>query len=92
LRPSYTVQSPSATANTFSNVELYLPSYTSTTQNKIMSAVGVAPDSAGTWLALSVDAGLYQSTSAITSITLEQSTSEFWASGSSFYLYGIKNS
>ena len=82
------------TANTFSNVELYLPSYTAS-QNKPMSVFSVFENNAsgvgtgGPWGAF---AELWSSTSAITSISLTLSGGYNFVSGSSFYLYGLKSS
>ena len=81
-----------ATANTFSNNEIYLPNYTSS-NNKVVSVHNVAENNATTntnWNGVS--ANLVQTSSAITSITLSNSTTKVFLTGSSFYLYGIKNS
>ena len=79
------------TANTFSNGEIYIPSYTAT-QNKPVSLFTVneanvsdAPYSPN------VAAGLSGFTGAVTSILLKNLSGDL-AAGSSFYLYGIKNS
>lgn len=78
----------SATSDTFSNSEIYIPNYTSTT-NKPISLFGVTENNA-TESYIDPTAGLVRITSAITSITL--TTSDNFVSGSSFFLYGIKNS
>jgi len=76
-----------ATSNTFSNGELYLPSYT-VSQNKPVSFFNaLETNSATAWLR--ADAGLYRSTTAISRIDFI-AVSNF-VSGSSFYLYGISN-
>ena len=81
----------SQTANTFSNNELYVPSYT-VSQSKPVSAASATENNATTAY-ISVQAGLYRSNTAITSITLiDNINSRSFAAGSSFYLYGIKNS
>lgn len=77
----------SATSNTFSNSEIYIPSYTSTT-NKPVSLIGVTENNA-TESYIDPTAGLARITSAITSIAL--TTADNFVSGSSFYLYGIKS-
>ena len=79
----------SATANTFGSAELYIPSYTAS-QNKPINSIGVNETNSASAFIDSV-AGLYNSVSAISSITLTPAANSF-VSGSSFYLYGIKNS
>jgi hypothetical protein len=78
-----------ATSNTFSNWELYIPSYTAS-QNKPYNAFAVGETNATTAYIVNV-AGLFRNTSAISSILFEPGGGNF-VSGSSFYLYGIKNS
>jgi hypothetical protein len=81
-----------STANTFTSVEIYLPNYAVGTQNKQMSSSSTLENNGtqanGTYAAL-----LVSSNTAITSIRIGRQTggSNFVA-GSSFYLYGIKNS
>jgi hypothetical protein len=83
----YNRSNPStSTASTFSNSEIYIPNYAGNT-NKPVSMVG-ANENNGTTIYMNTVAGLWSSTAAITSITC---TAPF-ATGSSFYLYGIKNS
>jgi hypothetical protein len=76
------------TSSTFSNAEIYIPSYTAS-QNKPVSSFGVNENNA-TSSFLSVDAGLSSNTAAITSITLTTGDTTF-DTDSSFYLYGISN-
>ena len=93
-RASSTTESPllvngnSATANTFSNTEIYIPNYAGTTQKPISTAY-VAENNA-TAAALGAVASLVNLTSAVTS--LEISNTSNFSIDSSFYLYGIKNS
>ena len=77
------------TASTFTSSELYVPNYT-VAANKPMSSIS-APEQNSTTAYLSARAGLWSNTAAITSITLTANVSNFDV-GSSFYLYGIKNS
>lgn len=77
-----------ATANTFGNVEIYYPNYTNSS-NKPIGSFGVSENNATTSY-IEVDASLLRTSSAITSITIGWSGNA--VSGSSFYLYGIKNS
>ncbi len=79
-----------STSDTFSNFELYIPSYT-TSRNKSMSQFGVAENNT-TDAGVSVYATLYRSTSAITAIEIGNFSTDTFNSGSSFWLYGIKNS
>ena len=77
------------TANTFTNGELYFASYAGSTF-KVMSSDSAHEDNS-TNAQRSAVANLWQNTSAITSITIANPTDNIM-SGSSFYLYGIKNS
>ena len=78
-----------ATANTFSNCEVYFPNYTSTTTYKSFSADSVSENNA-TAAEMQIGAGLYSNNSAITSIGLEDGI--YYIANSTAYLYGIKNS
>ena len=79
-----------ATSNTFGNSELYIPNYAGST-NKSSSADAVAESNTTTVFAY-LNAALWSSTAAITSITLTPD-----AGGANFVqystatLYGIKN-
>ena len=79
-----------STSNTFSNQEIYIPSYTAS-QNKPMSGIGMQEDNAAAAYMMA-SAGLWSSTAAITEINLYPETGPNFVTGSSFYLYGIKNS
>jgi hypothetical protein len=78
-----------STANTFSNVELYIPSYQAN-QNKPVSLASALEDNATTAYS-TAQAMLWVNNSAITEIAITPASNSF-VSGSSFYLYGIKNS
>lgn len=80
----------SSTANTFSNTEFYIPNYTSSNY-KSVSVDGVQEDNASTAF-MAFNAGLWSNTEAINQITIYPATGPNFVSGSSFYLYGIKNS
>lgn len=79
-----------ATASTFSSTEFYIPNYASS-NTKPMSVFGVNETNA-TAAYLGVEAALWNNTSAISSISLSPVFANNFVSGSSFYLYGIKNS
>jgi hypothetical protein len=79
-----------STANTFNNGEVYIPNY-ALTRNKSISTFSVLEnDSAGSNY-LVASANLYSLTTAVSSIIFSLPTGNF-ISGTSFYLYGIKNS
>ena len=78
-----------STSNTFSNDEVYFPSYTAS-QNKPVSIINVLENNHATNFWINADAALLSNTAAISSITITASGSSFVA-GSSFYLYGVKN-
>ena len=82
------VPGTTAAANTFSNGEFYIPSYTAS-QNKPMSVFDAAEDNSATGYILS-EAVLWSNTDAITSIKFGLDGSGSLVSGSSFFLYGIK--
>jgi hypothetical protein len=84
-----TVNRDGTTANTFSNAELYIPNYL-VSQNKPSSFTGVVEtNTASTAWGMSMGAALWSQTAAITSLTLTGNNT--FATGSSFYLYGISN-
>ena len=77
------------TANTFGNLELYIPNYAGST-NKSVSADTVNENNATEAFA-TFTAGLWTQTSAITAITLTAFAGDF-VQYSTATLYGIKNS
>jgi hypothetical protein len=83
------VDGDTATSNTFSNGELYIPSYTAS-QNKPMSEFAVQETNA-TDARMAANANLWRNTAAITSIRFSPQNGTNWLAGSSFYLYGISN-
>ena len=84
------IDAGSMTANTFSSVEIYIPSYLSSTNKPMSGDYGAENNSSSIWLR-GATAGLWSNTSTITSLTFYQQGFNF-VSGSSFYLYGVKNS
>lgn len=77
-----------ATANTFSNYEIYIPNYASTTTNKSVSIDAVAENNATEGYQL-IAAGLYSSNTAVTSIALDLLIGTLFLQYSSATLYGI---
>lgn len=77
------------TSNVYASDELYIPSYLAS-QNKPVGGFAVAENNATGGHDIAY-AGLWRNTAAITTILLYPYSGNF-VSGSSFYLYGIKNS
>lgn len=75
------------TASVFGNMSIYIPNYTSSSTYKSMSADGVNENNA-TFAEAALNAGLWESNSAITSITIIPSAGNF-VQYSTFYLYGV---
>jgi hypothetical protein len=84
----YDINGDSSTSNTFSSTEIYIPNYNATT-NKPISVFSVVETNATT-ARIQVAAELYGTTAAITQLKLRPNSN--FGAGSSFYLYGIKNS
>jgi len=78
----------SATLNTFSSHDVYIPNYTSTT-NKSVSVDGVL-ETNGTTAYSSIQTGLWITSYAINGVTIVNTSGNF-VQYSSFYLYGITN-
>ena len=86
---SITVRCPStaATANTFSNVEVYIPNYTSANYKSV--TMDICTENNATLSLNMILAGLWSNTAAISSLTLTPITSTTWATNSTFSLYGV---
>jgi hypothetical protein len=91
-RNQYAATASNATANAFGNGEIYIPSYR-VSANKPVLSLGVAATNAGSSF-LAQAANLWRNTAAITSIEIKPTHGAAYTFevGSSFYLYGIKNS
>ena len=85
-------ESSTYTANTFNNIEIYIPNYASN-NFKSFSTNAVSENNATSVYAQALYAGLWSNTSAITSITLSEysGSGTNFVEGSTFYLYGISN-
>jgi hypothetical protein len=80
-----------ATSSTFSNNSIYIPNYAGSNYKSFSVDNVIENNATASWIEM--DAGLWSQTAAITSITLLDYTLGYdLVSGSSFYLYGIKNS
>jgi len=77
-----------ATASTFGNAATYIPNYTSTTYTKASSNDGFSENNATSALSM-LNANLWSSTAAITSIELTPENGGTIQQYSTFYLYGI---
>jgi hypothetical protein len=83
------VNANTTTASTFSNVEIYIPNYLSSNK-KSMSISGVMENNA-TLAFATLNGQIWNSTSAITSITLNAHSTGNFMQYSTAYLYGISN-
>ena len=79
------------TASTFANVEMYISNYTATTSRPI-SIFDANENNNATTYDVSMAANLYRGTAAISSVVFTVAGGNNFVTGSSFYLYGIKNS
>jgi len=84
------VDAANNTANTFTNMEIYIPNYAGST-TKPVSSTSTSEDNSTTNAYAQITATLFNDTTAISSITLLNTVGSF-VSGSRFDLYGIKNS
>lgn len=87
----FMIDGNTATSNTFSSNELYFPNY-SGSQKKQIGVFNVQEDNAASGPVIAVQAFLRNTTDAISSLEFLPDNSTSWLAGSSFYLYGIKNS
>ena len=78
-----------STSNTFTNGEMYIPSYTANA-NKSTSFF-MATENNATAANMTALAGIWRNTAVINQIEFDTAGTSFTA-GSSFFLYGIKNS
>ena len=83
------INAANSTANTFSNLSIYIPNYASA-NNKSISIDSVQEHDA-TEAYMGFTAGLWSNSAAITSITLDSQAGDL-VQYSTFYLYGISNS
>lgn len=81
--------SAGGTASTFSSIEIYIPNYAGSSHKTV--SISSVSEQAATTAFSQIITGLWANTDAITSIKLFIQSGSF-ASGSTFDLYGIKNS
>jgi hypothetical protein len=86
-----TLTGDNATASTFSNTEYYIPSYTAS-QFKSYSLTSAIENNDATAYSEEAAAILYRSNTAISTLKISPPSGVSFLSGSTFYLYGIKNS
>jgi len=87
------ISANNATSNTFGSGQLYIPNYLSTVKKPAsFSSAAENNTTVNGDSYVSVIASLANITSAITQIAFTLNTGDNFMSGSSFYLYGIKNS
>ena len=80
----------SGTSNTFGSTDIYIPNYTSSNYKSANNDTAQENNSSGS-ARLNLNATLWSSTSAITSIVIQPAADNF-AQYSTFYLYGISSS
>lgn len=85
----FVIPTAGTTASTFSNMEIYIPNYTASSSKPLSHSTSKID--LGTNNYTVIDAGLWRNTAAISSITFTLGFENF-VTGSTFYLYGIKNS
>jgi hypothetical protein len=85
----YFISDDAQTANTFGNMEVYIPNYTSS-NTKTVSLDAVTENNATSAYSVLIS-GLWTGTSAITSMKFTDNNGGF-NQNSTFYLYGIKKS
>jgi len=86
----FSVAADSTTSNTFGSFEFYIPNYTGST-NKPISSTLVNENNSTTGYD-TMAAGLWRNSAAITSLKLDFQAGNNFKSGTSIWLYGIKNS
>jgi hypothetical protein len=86
---TYDINAADSTSNTFSSGEIYIPNYAGTVA-KPFGVFGTSENN-DAFSRIRASANLWGLTNAITSITIQMYGGSNFASGSSFYLYGISN-
>ena len=76
-------------ANSFSNSSWYIPNYTSSNFKSV--SVDTLTGNNGADILMGFTAGLFSSTSAITSIKIKNEAASLYVQNTTAYLYGISN-
>ena len=87
--PQTALNSSSSTTSTFTSIEVYVPNYNATMNYRVASIISATEQNASA-ANITTTAGIFSNSLAINRIDLIAVSS--FVSGSSFYLYGIKNS
>jgi len=87
--PRYAIPAATATANTFGNLEMYIPNYAGSNQ-KSVSYDSVSENNSSTGY-VNMQADLWQKTNAITSFAIFPYNGSLFLQYSTAYLYGISN-
>jgi len=87
---TFPIEFSTQTSNTFNNLEIYVPNYAGS-NNKPLSLNGVNENNATTAYS-GLIAGLWSNSAAINSLSFTCDGTGNFVSGSTFWLYGIKNS
>lgn len=82
----FQVPASTATTNTFGNLEAYIPNYTSSNYKSV--SIDMITENNATAAAAGIVAGFWNSTSAITSVTIA-SGGNYFLTNSTFTLYGV---
>jgi hypothetical protein len=86
----YSQPAASATANTFGSISIYIPNYTSSNYKSVsVDALFENNSSTTDYTRAQLNAGLFSSTSAITSILIGTWVGPAFATNSTFTLYGV---
>jgi hypothetical protein len=85
---TYAANSANATANTFSNADIYIPNYTGSAVKSVL-AEGVTENNASNGAWQMITAGVSTVTAPITSLVINKEFGSVFTAGSSATLYGI---
>ena len=84
------VNGSSSTSNTFTNISIYIPSYTASASKSI--SVDAVQENNQVEAYMSITSGVWDNSAAVTSITIDPDGSNTFAQYTTATLYGISNS